>query len=204
MLEIAPAEAELPLAGPRSVAEVQAAFRDPQTEAQRLHRLFCLPSAYVPQLPELRDYGLESFHPQRDVVAATQELMERIYDDFHYDPTATEVATPLREVFEGRRGVCQDCAHCALGVLRALGLPAAYCSGYLETDPPRGAKSWWGLMRPMPGSPCTCLSRAGWNSTQRTGDGRRNVMCFWGRAGITAMQRRSGALCRGEAITRFR
>ena len=60
--------------------------------------------------PELRDYGLESFHPQRDVVAATKELMERIHDDFQYDPTATEVATPLREVFEGRRGVCQDFA----------------------------------------------------------------------------------------------
>ncbi|MEE3109915.1 MAG: transglutaminase N-terminal domain-containing protein, partial [Pseudomonadota bacterium] len=93
LMQIAPAEVELPLAGPLTVAEVQKAFRDPQTEAQRLHRLFCLPSAYVPQLPELRDYGLESFHPQRDVVAATKELMERIHDDFQYDPTATEVAT---------------------------------------------------------------------------------------------------------------
>ena len=160
LMEIAPAEVELPLAGPPTVAEVQKAFRDPQTEAQRLHRLFCLPSAYVPQLPELRDYGLESFHPQRDVVAATKELMERIHDDFQYDPTATEVATPLREVFEGRRGVCQDFAHCALGVLRALGLPAAYCSGYLETNPtPGGEKlvgadashAWFALYMPEQG-----------------------------------------------------
>ncbi|MFZ8890399.1 MAG: transglutaminase N-terminal domain-containing protein, partial [Pseudomonadales bacterium] len=38
VLEMAPAEAELPLGGQRSVAEVQAAFRDPQTDALRLHR----------------------------------------------------------------------------------------------------------------------------------------------------------------------
>ena len=158
-MQIAPAEVELPLAGPLTVAEVQKAFRDPQTEAQRLHRLFCLPSAYVPQLPELRDYGLESFHPQRDVVAATKELMERIHDDFQYDPTATEVATPLREVFEGRRGYAQDFAHCALGVLRALGLPAAYCSGYLNKPSPGGEKlvgadashAWFALYVPEQG-----------------------------------------------------
>ena len=203
LMEIAPAEVELPLAGPPTVAEVQKAFRDPQTEAQRLHRLFCLPSAYVPQLPELRDYGLESFHPQRDVVAATKELMERIHDDFQYDPTATEVATPLREVFEGRRGVCQDFAHCALGVLRALGLPAAYCSGYLETNPPPAVKSWWALMPPTPGSPYTCPSRGGLSLIRRTVNGRLNAMYFSGRAGTTVTRRHSAGSSRGEDNTRF-
>ena len=57
LMQIAPAEVELPSRARLTVAEVQKAFRDPQTEAQRLHRLFCLPSAYVPQLPELRDYA---------------------------------------------------------------------------------------------------------------------------------------------------
>jgi transglutaminase-like putative cysteine protease len=34
--------------------------------------------------------------------------------------------------------VCQDFAHLMLGMLRALGLPARYVSGYLLTQPPPG------------------------------------------------------------------
>ena len=132
-------EAEaLPFAQALSVAELQTAFRAPEAEDARLNQLFCLPSLYVPQLAPLRAYGAESFHPARSVVDATEELMQRIFDDFAYDASATEVSTPLEAVFEGRRGVCQDFAHCAIGVLRAFGLPAAYCSGYLETDAPPG------------------------------------------------------------------
>ena len=199
LMQIAPAEVELPLAGPLTVAEVQKAFRDPQTEAQRLHRLFCLPSAYVPQLPELRDYGLESFHPQRDVVAATKELMERIHDDFQYDPTATEVATPLREVFEGRAG----------GYARILPTAPSACSGpwaclrliaraiWKQTLPP-GVKSWWALMPPTPGSPYTCPSRGGLSLIRRTVNGRLNAMYFSGRAGTTVTRRHSAGSSRGR------
>jgi transglutaminase-like putative cysteine protease len=36
--------------------------------------------------------------------------------------------------------VCQDFAHWMISGLRALGLPAAYVSGYLRTRPPPGKK----------------------------------------------------------------
>ena len=48
------------------------------------------------------------------------------------------MATPLEEVLEKRRGVCQDFAHLAIASLRSLGLPARYVSGYLRTRPPAG------------------------------------------------------------------
>jgi transglutaminase-like putative cysteine protease len=48
------------------------------------------------------------------------------------------VATPLEEVLEKRRGVCQDFAHLGIACLRSLGLPARYVSGYLRTRPPEG------------------------------------------------------------------
>jgi len=48
------------------------------------------------------------------------------------------VATPLAQVLEQRRGVCQDFAHLQIACLRSLGLPARYVSGYLETVPPPG------------------------------------------------------------------
>lgn len=44
----------------------------------------------------------------------------------------------MSEVFAHRRGVCQDFAHLGLTILRGLGLPARYVSGYLETQPPEG------------------------------------------------------------------
>jgi transglutaminase-like putative cysteine protease len=64
--------------------------------------------------------------------------MHRIHRDFQFDPQATTVATPLEQVFEQRSGVCQDFAHLQIACLRAIGLPARYVSGYLETTPPPG------------------------------------------------------------------
>ena len=40
-----------------------------------------------------------------------QALMEKIFTEFTFDGEATQVATPLVEVLERRRGVCQDFAH---------------------------------------------------------------------------------------------
>jgi transglutaminase-like putative cysteine protease len=69
---------------------------------------------------------------------AAIDLNDRIHADFVFDPTATTVSTPLLEVLEKRRGVCQDFAHLQLACLRSLGLAARYVSGYLETIPPPG------------------------------------------------------------------
>lgn len=50
----------------------------------------------------------------------------------------TDVSTPVADVIEAKRGVCQDFAHVQLACLRSLGLPARYVSGYLLTHPPEG------------------------------------------------------------------
>ena len=65
-------------------------------------------------------------------------LMRRIYHDFTYDPEFTTIATPLSEVLEHKRGVCQDFAHLAIACIRSMGLAARYVSGYIETLPPPG------------------------------------------------------------------
>ena len=84
------------------------------------------------------DYARESFPPGRRILDAVLDLTARIHQDFKFDPTATTVATPLAQVLEQRRGVCQDFAHLQIACLRSLGLPARYVSGYLETAPPPG------------------------------------------------------------------
>jgi transglutaminase-like putative cysteine protease len=87
---------------------------------------------------EIADYAEQSFTPDRPVLDAAMDLVMRIYDDFTFDPHATDVSTPLTQVFRDKRGVCQDFAHAALACFRALRVPARYVSGYLHTRPPPG------------------------------------------------------------------
>jgi transglutaminase-like putative cysteine protease len=84
----------------------------------------------------LRAIAEEAFVPHRAIVDGARALCTHIHRTFDYDPTFTDVSTPLGVVLEGRRGVCQDLAHLAGGCLRSLGLAARYVSGYIETDPP--------------------------------------------------------------------
>lgn len=86
----------------------------------------------------LADIARPCFPENAPLLVGVSNLMRFIYEEFEFDPVATEVATPLEEVCEKRKGVCQDFAHVALGCLRSLGLPARYVSGYLRTIPPPG------------------------------------------------------------------
>ena len=95
-------------------------------------------SALVPVLRPVTAYASASFAPGGGILAGAADLMRRIRGDFKYDPKATVISTPLRDVFEKRHGVCQDFAHVMIAGLRGLGLPAAYVSGYLRTHPPPG------------------------------------------------------------------
>ncbi|NEV64725.1 transglutaminase family protein [Thiorhodococcus minor] len=101
-------------------------------------RIFSLPSAQIPLEPAATEYAAVSFAPGRPLLEAVLDYMARIYTELEYDPASTTIATPVSEVMEKRRGVCQDFAHLAIAGLRGLGLPARYVSGYLETLPPPG------------------------------------------------------------------
>jgi len=83
----------------------------------------------------LREYALPSFRPNTPVLVGAIDLMSRIYEDFAYDSTATTVSTPIDEVLDHRRGVCQDFAHVQIGCLRSIGLAARYVSGYIVPLP---------------------------------------------------------------------
>ena len=113
-------------------------FSDPVSPGVVEPYQFVFDSPLLRTLPELADYARESFEPGMPLLAAVASLNKRIYTDFKYDPRATTIATPLEEVLEKRRGVCQDFAHLAIASLRSVGLPARYVSGYLRTRPPEG------------------------------------------------------------------
>lgn len=95
-------------------------------------------SPYVHLKQSFVEFSASCFPPGRPLLLGVQALMEKIFSEFTFDAEATQVATPLVEVLERRRGVCQDFAHLMLACLRSRGLAARYISGYLLTQPPPG------------------------------------------------------------------
>jgi transglutaminase-like putative cysteine protease len=106
--------------------------------ADRVARDFALESPMVPTLDDVAAYAAPSFANDRPLPTVVAELVSRLHHDIAYTPGATEVDTPLDVVLRERRGVCQDLAHLLLGIMRSVGVPAAYVSGYIETSPPPG------------------------------------------------------------------
>lgn len=99
---------------------------------------FRFESPYVHLKQVFADYAADCFSSGRPLLAACDALMQKIFSEFTFDAGATQVATPLVQVLEERRGVCQDFAHLMLACLRSRGLAARYVSGYLLTQPPPG------------------------------------------------------------------
>ena len=99
---------------------------------------FTLDSPLIKVAAPLEAYARLSFGPRRALMEAVFNLMGRIHRDFEFTPGVTNIATPLLQVLEHRKGVCQDFAQLAIGCLRSMGLAARYVSGYIETLPPPG------------------------------------------------------------------
>lgn len=110
---------------------------DPETIETRM---YILESEFIEFSEEIKNYGEESFTPDRPLLEAVEDLMHRIFKEFEYDAAFSTIATPLVDVLKHRKGVCQDFAHLAIACLRMQGLAARYVSGYLETTPPEGKK----------------------------------------------------------------
>ena len=70
-----------------------------------------------------------------DGAVSVQEMVSAVVADvpqaLSYESGATDIGVSLAELLEGGAGVCQDFAHLALGMLRSVGVPARYVSGYL-------------------------------------------------------------------------
>lgn len=144
---------------------------------------FAFDSPYTRTTTDLAAYARESFPSGRPVLEAAFELTRRIHQDFRYDSTATEVATPVDEVFRLRRGVCQDFAHLELACLHALALPARYVSGYLLTRPPPGQQKLVGSDASHAWISVWC-PEAGWVDLDPTNDAfvrDEHITLAWGR-----------------------
>ena len=128
------------------------------------------PTRRTPPVAAITDYARLSFGPRRPIIDAVSELMKRIYTDFTYNPETTTVSTPAAQAFHARSGVCQDFAHIMISGLRGLGLPAAYVSGYLRTNPPPGQPRLAGADATHAWVSVWCGAECGWIGFDPTND----------------------------------
>jgi transglutaminase-like putative cysteine protease len=100
------------------------------------------PSRYVSVEPDVAAAGA-ALAAELPPAEAGLRAVAWSHEQLAYERGATGVHTTSAEARAAGRGVCQDYAHLALAVLRAMGLPARYVSGYLYpaagTDSPVGA-----------------------------------------------------------------
>jgi transglutaminase-like putative cysteine protease len=144
---------------------------------------YAFDSRFAAAGPTAAAFAAPSFTPSRPIVEAALDLTKRIHGDFVYDAKATTLATPVAEVFETRRGVCQDFAHVQLACLRSMGLAARYISGYLSTVPPPGRPRLVGADATHAWVSVFC-GDAGWVDLDPTNDqvpAERHVLLAWGR-----------------------
>jgi transglutaminase-like putative cysteine protease len=88
-------------------------------------------SPYVPAEPEIAEVG-RSLRAGSTPVRAGLRAAEWTHQTLRYERGATHVYTSSAEARAAGKGVCQDFAHVTLALLRAIGLPARYVSGYLH------------------------------------------------------------------------
>lgn len=99
---------------------------------------FRSPSRFTPLSPAVADYAAASFADDASTHDVAMDITRRMFRDFRFDASATDVSTPIEFVLRERRGVCQDFAHLALACLRSRHIPARYVSGYILTRPAPG------------------------------------------------------------------
>ena len=89
------------------------------------------PSRYVPLTDGVLAAAAQLDH-SLDPMATCEAVVAMVRERMRYERGTTTVSTTAADALEIGSGVCQDFTHVALGLFRALGIPARYVSGYLH------------------------------------------------------------------------
>lgn len=98
------------------------------------HRLddFLMPHGAVQKDPRLTQFAENlGLLQEKRVAMVLAAVTARLTELVTYAKGVTRSSTTVSDVLDVGKGVCQDYAHVALALLRALGVPARYVSGYL-------------------------------------------------------------------------
>ncbi|HWE86174.1 MAG TPA: transglutaminase family protein [Terracidiphilus sp.] len=141
-----------------------------------------LPSTFAVATPALMGLA-EKLDARRrdDPLTVVRQVNHRLFEYFDYVPRHTRVDSPIDEAIMSGKGVCQDFAHTMIAMLRHVGIPSRYVSGYLyrgrednDRSTPDATHAWVEAL--LPG--------VGWMGFDPTNDlaaGRRHIRTSIGR-----------------------
>lgn len=89
------------------------------------------PTSYAMGDEELFEIA-QQFRRELSPIDAVEMVKEWIRSSMTYELGVTRVSTSALEAWRSKRGVCQDFAHLGLVLLRTIGIPSRYISGYLH------------------------------------------------------------------------
>ncbi|MDE2008239.1 MAG: transglutaminase family protein [Rhodospirillales bacterium] len=167
-----------PLAGPAWEDVTGAAIADPAAAEFRFARGLAAPEA------EATEWAARSFPPGCPALAGLVDLNARIHREFRFRAGVTDIATPVAEILRRREGVCQDFTHMMLAMLRGLGLPGRYVSGYIRTRPAPGQPRRLGADQSHAWVGAWAGAALGWidlDPTNGIAVGEEHVTLGWGR-----------------------
>jgi transglutaminase-like putative cysteine protease len=141
-----------------------------------------MPSQYIETTPSVIQLAEELDASRRDdPLTVLRELNHAIYDTFDYMPNYTNVDSPIDEALISRKGVCQDFAHIMITLVRPLGIPCRYVSGYLyhrrddtSSSAPDATHAWVEALLPS-------LGWVGFDPTNNTPVAERHIRVAVGR-----------------------
>ena len=112
-----------------------ATIQDPLRAVRSSHRLLDFLSFGGPVQRDPRIVTLAErikLHECTRATDAVLRIMEAVRDSITYQKGVTNSLTTVAEALDHGAGVCQDFTHVALAMLRLVGIPGRYVSGYLH------------------------------------------------------------------------
>lgn len=92
----------------------------------RVSPVFLMPSKFTTLAVDVAEQYIADVEKDAGAICAM------VHDMIEYTPRTTDVDTPVAEVLETRKGVCQDYAHLMITLCRQAGIPARYICGFIE------------------------------------------------------------------------
>ena len=127
-------ELMIEVCGEVEVKEDASSSRRPASYSNLSPLIFTKTTRYTEADAALNDFA-QSFAQSNKLLSESGalQLMQSVHERIQYTSGSTNVDTVATQAFAQGQGVCQDQAHVFLAAARAIGVPARYVSGYLNT-----------------------------------------------------------------------
>jgi transglutaminase-like putative cysteine protease len=141
-------------------------------------------SHYVKPCPQLdalmQELRVDAPHG-RDPLTLLHDVTAGINGAFDYVKKSTAVNSPIEVSLQSRKGVCQDFSHIMIGVVRELGIPCRYVSGYLYHSDRHKDRSADGATHAWVEALLPGLGWVGFDPTNGVATGTRHIKTAIGR-----------------------